>query len=98
MSKLSARTRTALLLIQSNPELMAWPGHFASAFWPRDFIGPSGHTLHRQRNKQNAPMASWWAAGYLGRLRKRGLIDGGDYRMRREGGRAGTTAPDGQGP
>lgn len=82
MTKLTPRQRDALLLIQANPDTMAWPGTFADAFWPRDFIGERGGRLHGQRNKKNAPMASWWAAGYLGRLRKSGLVRGGYYERR----------------
>jgi hypothetical protein len=89
MSKPGSRLVRALTLIRDNPESMAWPGTFATCFWTNDYElpnGRSGYTLHAQRNKVNAPMSSWWAAGYLGRLRKLGYIGGGYYGLRSLGG------------
>lgn len=83
--KLSARGRRALELIQVRPNTMAWPGQFADAFWSDqpDWRGnpAAGHeaVILQRRNKVGAPVAAWMAAGYLGRLRRAGLIEGGHW-------------------
>ena len=86
MTKLSARQRIALELIRSNPEGMAWPRAFALAFWPhmhdRSLTREDGTVYeykHIRRNKHNTPTYFYLGAGYLGRLRKSGLITGGMY-------------------
>lgn len=80
--KLSARQRIALELIKANPEAMSWPGRFAEAFWPdihKREMGDGTVYKHIRRNKRNTPTYFWLGGGYLGRLRKAGLITGGMY-------------------
>lgn len=82
MTKLSARQRFALELIQSNRDAMAWPGRFAEAFWPdihKREMGDGTVYKHIRRNRRNTPTHFWLGGGYLGRLRKAGLITGGGY-------------------
>lgn len=83
-TRLTARQRTALLLIRDNPGGMAWPAVFGKAFWP-DWgkrTLPDGTVWHHERrNKSNAPTMHYRAAGYLGKLRAAGLITGGMYEM-----------------
>jgi hypothetical protein len=81
-AKLTACQRTALELIKAYPEQMAWPAAFGRLFWP-DWgkrTNPDGTVWHHERrNKVNAPTMHYRAAGYLGKLRKAGLITGGMY-------------------
>lgn len=86
ITKLSARQRVALELIKSAPKAMAWPSNFATAFWPdmhkRALVKEDGSVYeytHIRRNRVNTPTYFWIGAGYLGRLRKAGLITGGMY-------------------
>ena len=92
-TKLTERQRTALLLIQANGESMAWPATFGKAFWPdwgkwtmTHDDGSTTEYRHERRNKVNAPTMHYRAAGYLGRLRAAGLIEGGYYERRPSGG------------
>lgn len=82
--KLTARQQKALELIRAYPDEMAWPAAFGRLFWPdwgkrTNADGTVWH--HERRNKTNAPTMHYRAAGYLGKLRKAGLIIGGMYNL-----------------